>query len=72
MTDHWKARNRHPWPTDGITKKQLDKQTDRLDRLHDLNLKKIRSLKAETTALYRRIDNLERALTENEADRKQR
>ncbi len=32
----------HPWPTNGITVKQLDKQTDRLDRRID----KIRTLLA--------------------------
>ncbi len=29
-------KGQHPWPTDGITKGQLDKQTDRLDRRIDL------------------------------------
>ncbi len=26
---------RHPWPTDGVTKRELDRQIDRLDRRID-------------------------------------
>ncbi len=52
----------HPWPTDGVTKRQLDRQVDRLERLHELNLKKIRRAALASRLLEGRILVLEQAL----------
>lgn len=45
-----KAKN--PWPTDGVTKRQLDRQTDRLDRRHD-------HLKEKVERMILRVQELE-------------
>ncbi len=48
-------QRRHPWPTDGITKRQLDRQTDRLDKRIDLYREKIQSLTQRVAVLEDRV-----------------
>ncbi len=49
------GRDRHPWPTDGITKRQMDKQIDRLDRL-------VEHRREQHVALKKRVAKLEELL----------
>lgn len=47
---------KHPWPTDGVTKKQLDRANDRLERRLDLSRKK-------EADLHSRVQLIEEFLT---------
>ncbi len=38
------TKGRHPWPTDGITKRQLDREIDRLDRLYQAHKGRLRDM----------------------------
>ncbi len=31
------AKGKHPWPTDGVTKRNLDREIDRMERLWNRN-----------------------------------
>ncbi len=39
----------HPWPTDAVTKRQLDRVSDRYDRLISVHKARIRSLEDRVT-----------------------
>ncbi len=41
----------HPWPTDGVTTHQLNKQMDRVERLYEHRRKEHVALKARVTSL---------------------
>ncbi len=41
----------HPWPTDGVTKKQVDRIDDRLGRRMDRAVERIRKLEAAIAEL---------------------
>ncbi len=49
------AKAQHPWPTDGVTKRQMDKQIDRLERL-------IEHRREQHVAVKRRVSRLEELL----------
>ncbi len=46
MTDR-----KHPWPTDGVTKRQLDKLADKTTRRIDLWAEKVRRIEEAIDAL---------------------
>ncbi len=54
------TEGRHPWPTDGVTRKQMDRQTDRLDRRIDLSNDTRDALKGQIEILDRRLRELEK------------
>ncbi len=50
---------KHPWPTDGVTKKQLDRDVDRLERLYQRMKELWREVGTEITTIKSRIKDLE-------------
>lgn len=49
------ARGNHPWPTDGVTRRQLDKEVDKLRRLYFHS-------KERRKALEERVERLEKTI----------
>ncbi len=53
----------HQWPTDGVTKRQLDKQTDRIEKRIEYLKKDIDQMR-KTVADMRAVFSLHRAWVE--------
>ncbi len=52
-------KGQHPWPTDGVTKRQLDRHVDRIERI-------LQNRKEQQWALQDRVSALEAALKKKE------
>ncbi len=46
----------HPWPTNGATRKYVDRATDRLNNRCDKQTEKIRGLQADIVLLKQHLD----------------
>ncbi len=62
------TKGQHPWPTDGVTKRQLDRQIDRLERLYQAHKGRIRELEVLVGSLAASLREA-RAVAHNNSDR---